>query len=147
MIHHLSVSVRDPERVAKVLADIMRGISRPFPANSGSFAAFQQDDHGTLIEVHPDGTVLVPEGTGFARTLPGEVGYGPTHFALSVQRSYEEIVAIANREGWMCRRNDRAEFPVIELWIENALMCEILPPEFSRLYLKIAGKSGGPETA
>jgi hypothetical protein len=147
LIHHLSVSARDPERVAKVLADIMGGISRPFPANYGSFAAFQQDDHGTLIEVHPDGTVLVPEGTGFARTLPREVGNGPTHFALSVQRSNEEIFAIANREGWMCRRNDRAEFPVIELWIENVMMCEILPPEFSRLYLKIAGKNGEPETA
>jgi hypothetical protein len=146
LIHHLSVSVRDPERVANVLADIMRGISRPFPANDGSFAAFQRDDQGTLIEIHPSGTVLVPEGTGFAHTLSGEVGYGPTHFALSVQRPSEEIFAIASREGWLCRRSDRAEFPVIELWIENALMCEILPPEFARSYLKIAGNSGRPET-
>jgi hypothetical protein len=108
-----------------------------------SFAAFQQDDHRTLIEVHPHGTVLVPEGTGFAWTPSGEVGHRPTHFALSVQRSYEEIFAITNREGWMCRRGDRAEFLVIELWIEDVMMCEILPREFSRLYLKIAGKSGG----
>jgi hypothetical protein len=31
-------------------------------------------------------------------------------------------------------------------WIDNVMICEILPPEFARLYLKIAGESGRPET-
>jgi len=63
---------------------------------------------------------------------PRDPAYGPTHFALSVQRSPEEVFAIMAREDWLCRRHDRAEFPVIEIWIENTTMFEILTPEFAK---------------
>jgi hypothetical protein len=46
--------------------------------------------------------------------------------------------------GWLCRRNDRAQFPVIEFWVENRLMCELLPPEFASEYLRIATR--GPKS-
>ena len=144
MLHHLSIGVRNPERVAQVLAEIMGGACRPFPPNQGSYFAFQQDEYGTMIEIHRAGTLLVPEGSGFGSEPQRDPGYGPTHFALSVQRPYDEIVAIAKREGWLCRRNDRAEFPVIEMWIENAVMCEVLPPEFAQEYLRIARRGPPP---
>lgn len=147
MIHHLSIGVRDPERVARVLAELIGGAFRPFPPNRGSFFVFQKDEHGTMIEVHPADTVLVPDGSGFGkRDLPDPV-YSTTHFAMSVAASIAEIQAIADREGWLCRRNDRAEFPVMEFWLENAQMCEFLPPEFAAEYLRIArggGRRGPP---
>lgn len=143
MLHHLSISVADPSKVARVLAEVMGGSYRPFPANAGSFFAFAQDEYGTMVEIHAAGTTLTPDGSGFQKKPFHEPGYGPTHFAMSVQRSVEEIQAIADREGWLCRRNDRAEFPVLEFWIENILMCEFLPPEFAERYLHVA-RSGGP---
>jgi hypothetical protein len=143
VLHHLSIGVRDPERVARVLAEIMGGSYRPFPPNRGSFFAFQQDEHGTMVEIHRVGTLLEPERE-FGMETPRDPGYVPTHFALSVQRSQEEIAVIAKREGWLCRRNDRAQFPVIEFWIENVVLCELLPPDFAREYLRIATRGPKP---
>ncbi|WEK02291.1 MAG: hypothetical protein P0Y59_11600 [Candidatus Sphingomonas phytovorans] len=150
MLHHLSISVDQPDRVARVLAEVMEGDFRPFPPNAGSFFVFQKDDFGTMIEIHKTGTILVPEGSGFEQVVPRAPDYAPTHFAMSVRRPRDEIQAIADREGWLCRRNDRAEFPVMEFWIENMRMCEFLPPDFAAAYLEIArggGRRGPPPGA
>jgi hypothetical protein len=158
VIHHLSIAVQNPQRVAIALAELMKGYQRAFPPNPGSFTAFQLDEHGTCVEIHPAGAELRPEGRGFEATPPRNLNFSPTHFALSVKRSISEIQEICDREGWTCRRNDRAEFPVMEIWIENTIMFEALPPEFAQKYLEItnamkrqirAGKipTGGPRPA
>jgi hypothetical protein len=137
MIHHLSIAARDPKHVAEVLAELMGGVSVPFPPNPGSFFALQLDDHGSGIEVHPAGTELRPgggTGAGFARK-PEAHGFGPTHFALSVAATADAVEAIARREGWHCYRCDRGPFHVIEIWLENESMVEILPPEYAAEYL------------
>lgn len=150
MLHHLSISVDQPDRAARVLAEVMEGDFRPFPPNAGSFFVFQKDEFGTMIEIHKTGTILVPEGSGFEQAERRVPDYAPTHFAMSVRRPSDEIQAIADREGWLCRRNDRAEFPVMEFWIENMRMCEFLPPDFAAAYLEIArggGRRGPPPGA
>jgi hypothetical protein len=150
VLHHLSIGVTEPARVARVLAEVIEGDFRPFPPNNGSFFVFQKDEHGTMIEIHRSGTMLVPEGRGFDYAEPRTPDFGPTHFAMSVRRPGDEIQAIADREGWLCHRNDRAEFPVMEFWIENIRMCEFLPPEFAAAYLDIArggGRRGPPPGA
>jgi hypothetical protein len=70
-----------------------------------------------------------------SRSRRAERGYGPTHFALSVAAEAETVEAIAQREGWQCFRCDRGRFHVIEVWVENESMVEILPPKFAREYL------------
>ena len=90
MIHHLSIAARDPQHVAKVLAEFMGGAATRFTPNPGSWFAHQQDEHGTGVEVYPAGTQLRPagpEGAGFAMTEPIRPGYSATHFALSVPMS------------------------------------------------------------
>ncbi len=137
MIHHLSIAAHDPKRVAGVLAELMGGAAVPFPPNPGSFFALQLDEHGSGVEVYPAGTELHPggaEGGGFVRQPQGR-GFGPTHFALSVATQADAVEAIARREGWQCHRCSRGPFHVIEVWVENELMVEILPPEFAREYL------------
>ncbi len=138
MIHHLSIAARDPRHVAGVLAEFMGGISVPFPPNPGSFFALQRDEHGSGVEVYPAGTELQPggsDGGGFVKKQPAERSYGPTHFALSVATGADTVEAIAAREGWQCFRCNRGPFHVIEVWLENELMVEILPPEFAAEYL------------
>ena len=138
MIHHLSIAAHDPQRVAGVLAELMGGTAVPFPPNPGSFFALQLDEHGSGVEVYPAGTQLQPGGSNGGSFVkqpgPGR-GYGPTHFALSVTTEADAVEAIAGREGWQCFRCDRGPFHVIEVWVENATMVEILPPEFAREYL------------
>lgn len=137
VIHHLSIAARDPQHVAGVLAELMGGTAVPFPPNPGSFFALQLDDHGSGVEVYPAGTELRPGGTdggGFVKQ-PEARGYGATHFALSVQTDADTVEAVAQREGWHCFRCNRGPFHVIEVWLENETMVEILPPEFAHEYL------------
>ncbi len=137
MIHHLSIAARDPKHAADTLAEIMGGKAVPFPPNPGSFFALQLDDHGSGVEVYPAGTVLEPGGevgAGFAKTGPKD-GYRSTHFALSVATDAAKVEAIAKREGWHCYVCNRGPFHVIEVWVENESMVEILPPEFAAEYL------------
>src|SRR5437660_2533878 len=138
MIHHLSIAARAPKHVAGVLAEFMGGLAVPFPPNPGSFFALQLDEHGSGVEVYPAGTELRPggsDGGGFVKKPAAERGYGPTHFALSVASAADAVEAIAAREGWQCFRCNRGPFHVIEVWLENESMVEILPPEFAAEYL------------
>jgi hypothetical protein len=137
MIHHLSIAARDPKHVAGVLAELMGGKAVPFPPNPGSYFALQLDEHGSGVEVYPAGTELQPGGTGGGGFVkkPEARGYGPTHFALSVTTDADAVEAIARRADWQCFRCDRGPFHVIEVWVENETMVEILPPEYAREYL------------
>jgi len=136
MIHHLSIAARDPKRAAGVLAELMGGTAVPFPPNPGSFFALQLDEHGSGVEVYPAGTTLEPGGEvggSFVKQEPR--GYGSTHFALSVKTDAAAVKRIAANAGWHCYDCNRGPFHVIEVWVENQTMVEVLPPEYAREYL------------
>ena len=138
MIHHLSIAAREPQKAAEVLAEVMGGKAVPFPPNPGSFFALQLDDHGSGVEVYPAGTHLEPggaEGGGFVRDPVPQRGFGATHFAISVQTDAKKVEAIAKRAGWHCVTCNRGPFHVIEVWVENDTMVEVLPPKFAAEYL------------
>ena len=141
MIHHLSIAARDPQHVAEVLAELMGGVATRFTPNPGSWFAHQGDEFGTGVEVYPAGTELRPSGFAMGEAPPSR--YGPTHFALSVGMSQDQIAAISEREGWRCQccqRGGPGGFRVMEVWIENAGMVEILPPPFAAEYLKLTAQ-------
>jgi hypothetical protein len=136
MIHHLSIAAQDPKRAAGILAELMGGTSVPFPPNPGSFFAVQLDDHGSGVEVYPAGTQLEPGGAvGGSFVAKEPRGYGSTHFALSVATDAATVKRIADNAGWQCYDCDRGPFHVIEVWVENQTMVEILPPEYAQEYL------------
>lgn len=138
MLHHLSVAAQDPQRVARVLAEVMGGTVIPFPSHHDSYFALALDELGTGIEVYPVGTQLRPgydgEGAQFADTTEKSL-FVATHCALSVALELGQIQAIAWRENWQVRVCERGTyFQVIELWIENTTLIELLPPDFARRY-------------
>ena len=136
MIHHLSIAARDPKNAAAVLAELMGGPAVPFPPNPGSFFALQLDDNGSGVEIYPAGTELEPNGeVGGSFVKRPARGYGATHFALSVATDPRKVEEIAARAGWNCFVCNRGPFHVIEVWVENQTMVEILPPEFAAEYL------------
>ena len=139
MIHHLSIPVANPRHVADVLVEIFDGELTEFGPYKNSYIAWAGDDHGTAIEVFPAGTELLPDaGSGQARFRHSDSasGYTATHAAVSVQRSKAEIEAIAEREGWRAIELSRGSFRVIEFWIENRVMLEILTEDMAREYLE-----------
>ena len=138
MIHHVSFSARNPQHVAEVLAEIMHGHCYPFPGQiADSFMAVSGDKHGTMIEVYPEDTTLLPgqrddqQVTGLrGQTAPTTI---PFHFLLSVPATREQIERIGAREEWRTRLFGRGApgqkpvFHVIEFWVENRLMIELAP--------------------
>jgi hypothetical protein len=138
MIHHLSIPAQNPRHVAEVLVEIFRGKLTGFGPYRNSFIAWAGDQHGTAVEVYPTGTEMLPDaGSGQAnfRHNPQGSPFVATHVALSVDRSGEEIFAIAKREGWRAIELSRGPNNVIEFWIENSVMLELMTPEMASAYV------------
>ena len=154
MINHISISVNEPERVANFLAEIWDGIVFPFPPAPDSFFVIANDGKGTAVEIMPSGTVIVP-GEGLPPkdnpSAPTEAfeakfvksdfvpRYVATHLNISTQKSIEEIRELANREGWrvlVCNRGGGL-FQLVEVWIENTFMFEVMTPEQTKRYIEI----------
>jgi hypothetical protein len=140
VIYHLSIAAIQPRRVADVLAELWRGEVFPFPAVAkGSYAVLAGDDRNSLIEVYPLGTELVPESGSTdagSRHNPGATGRSATHAAISSVLPASEVLAIAEREGWTARYCKRGgHFGVLELWLENLTMVEVLTENMVSEYL------------
>lgn len=139
MLFHLSIAAQDPKHVAEVIAEMWRGEALYFPpVTPGSWIAFAGDDRGTAIEVYPIGTVLrAEEGDADAYGEPGgDQRLTATHAALATPLSQDEIMGIAEREGWPAKYRKRGgAFGVIELWIEGRQMVEMLTADMQAEYL------------
>ncbi|MEA5511930.1 hypothetical protein VB715_19330 [Crocosphaera sp. UHCC 0190] len=138
MIFHLSIAVDNPKHVASVLAEIFKGEFTEFPPHPGSYMSFAFDKYGTAIEVYPKGTELNP-GTNQDELKfkhnDSSSQFTATHAAISVPLSQEEIEEIGQREGWRvvhCSREGL--FEVMEFWLENTVMLELLTPEMAQQY-------------
>jgi len=144
MIHHVSIPAREPERVAKVLVELMGGRYFPFGPIEGAFLASSGDTHGTLIEVYPEHLTLnMPDPNGpvaYGQNQPVLFGKyevvpqaWPFHVHLSTALSTEQVEQIGAREGWRAvviargRKGHKPAFHVIEFWVENRLMFELAP--------------------
>lgn len=139
MIHHISIPAENPQQVAQVLSEIWHGQVAPFPAYADSYVVFNLDHAGTLIEVYPLGTELVPgmeqQQVNFVKNIP-VASYTATHAAISVPIDADEIMAIAQRVGWRAVKCDRdGFFTVIEFWVENRLLLELMSPDLVSQYL------------
>jgi hypothetical protein len=139
MIHHFSITARNPAHVAAVLAEVLGGRSFPFSIFPGSHIAIADDPSGTAVEVYPLGTELVPGGrtdSVHAVTNPQPDIFSGTHAAISVGLSEDEIQAIARREEWRAVTCERRDFQVVEFWIENRVLIELLTPAMAEDYLR-----------
>jgi hypothetical protein len=140
MIHHMSLAARDPQRVASAIARLWRGEARPFPpVAKGSWVAMAGDDRGTTMEVYPLGTEFRPaegDADGKVCANPNPPRYGPGHAAVASSLGMDEVMALAAQEGWTARYRKRGGlFGVIEFWLEDSFMLEVLTPEMQAEYL------------
>jgi len=136
MIFHFSISADDPKRTATMLAELWRGEALPFPMlGQGCWVAHAGDDRRSTIEVYPRDVALYPaERFGDLRPEPAP-RYVPFHAAVGTPLSIEEVEEIGRRYGCKTRVCQRGPwFRVIEFWVDNALMLEMLTPEMQREY-------------
>lgn len=140
MLFHASFPSREPERAARVLAELWKGHSMPFPVFPNSFIAIKGDDRGTAVEFYPAGQVLKPGKEGADVEIQRPPSPSETHLAIGVDIGEDEVHAIARREGWFSHTYWRGNgfFRVIEFWIDDLFMFEILTPEMQAEYLSFA---------
>lgn len=137
MIHHLSIPARNPSAVAKVLAELLNGFLTKFGPNPDSYIAWAGDEVGTAIEVYPFGTEMLPgseNGKAKFQKNHQTSSYSATHVAVSVSWDTDEVLEIARREQWRAIEMPRGDFRVIEFWVENEFLIEIMTQEMVREY-------------
>lgn len=69
MIHHISIPANNPLHVAQVLAEVLDGKVGIFPPNPNSYMVAAGDEYGTLIEIYPSNSEIVP-GVGDRPQIP-----------------------------------------------------------------------------
>jgi hypothetical protein len=131
VIIHASIPADDPERVARVIAELWRGTYFAFPVLPGVFTARAGDDRGTQIEVGPRGQEAMPgEAQVRPRLNPSPSSYSEVHLNILSPLREREILEIAQREGWIALPCDRGgAFKLIEFWLENKFMLEVMNAE------------------
>lgn len=139
MIHHISIDADNPLRVASVLAEIWNGKAYQF-LYPGSYTVMPFDNYGTAVVVITRGSAWSPgtdaESAQVLQTAPTDLV--ATHAAISVPTTQQQIEQIGQREGWrvLTRAQGNDAFRLIEFWVENRILFELLPPEFETQYLQ-----------
>ncbi len=136
MIFHLSIAAEQPQHVAEVIAELWCGRAFPFPPFKGSWIAFAGDDRGSAIEVYPSQRELVPGADEVKmRANPELPPRSATHIAIATPLDEADVHRIGAREGWTVMTCNRGPFRVVELWIENNVLAEVLTSEMQQEYL------------
>jgi hypothetical protein len=136
MIFHISISADDPKRTATMLAELWRGEAFPFPmVAKGSWVAYAGDDRRSAVEVYPRDVAMYPTDRAAEERYEPTSRHGPFHAAIATPLNIEEVEEIGRRYGChtsLCQRGPW--FRVIEFWIDNAQMVEMLTPEMQQEY-------------
>lgn len=137
MLFHASIPADDPERVARVVAELWRGDVTPFPPFPGAFIVWSDDERRTVLDVYPRGREHGPAaGQYVVHKNPAPSAYSEVHLAIGTVLTDEAVLELANREGWLAQRSDRGGlFEVVEFWVENKFLLEVLPAAQQRRYL------------
>jgi hypothetical protein len=139
MIRHISIDAHDPLRVASVLAELWNGNVYKF-FYPGSYNVMPFDSYGTAVVVFPQGTLWTPGAdTQSAKLLEGaSTDLVAIHAAISVPTTQQQIEQIGRREGWrvLTREQGDGAFRLVEFWLENRILFELLPPGFETQYLQ-----------
>ena len=147
-IHHFTIPAREPERVARVLAELLGARVIPIPHPRDTLLVYAGDSDGTCIEVWPAkmrGEVGADEPE--LRDLPLPQAW-PHHAYLTADHcDPDRVVAAFAREGWKAEkvRNGppQAGFSLVRGWIENHTGIELggseMRAEYERFFEMVGG--------
>jgi hypothetical protein len=140
MILHVSVTADRPEATARTLATLLGGQAIPLGPAKGSWTAVGPDPIGNVIEVMARGTEL-HRSEGAVQTVPGAPArHSGFHVLMESVMSESEIIEVAAASGATAHRSSRGVFgDLIEFWIDDCLLIEVLPCEWARTYRRLLG--------
>ena len=138
MILHVSVTADEPRAAAETLATLLGGRAIPIGPNEGSWTAVGPDPVGNVIEVMERGSEFHRSGS-HVETVKGEpIRHSGFHLLMESPMSELEIFALADERGAPAYRASRGIFgELIEFWIDDCLLVEVLPLPWARAYREL----------
>jgi hypothetical protein len=145
MIHHMSFALPDPTSAAPKLAALtggaaLRAPSPPFPR--GAWFVVLGDAAGGMLELLPDRIVLdpaAPLGLGRRTEAPGK---GAAHVLVTSPHPTDEILALAEGEGWRAEVVESGLFEIVKVWVQDAYLVEFLAQDKAARYTEAFGQGG-----
>lgn len=140
MILHASVTVAEPRDAAKSLAQLMGGEAFPFPhLADDAWVALAGDDHGTLVEFLQRGTEFhYAPGRTVAHRQGERTRESGFHILIETPFAEDRVLAIAEERGCRAHRAWHGPAEVIEFWIEDCLLVEVVTPQMATAYKGLA---------
>jgi hypothetical protein len=138
MLFHASIPADHTAHVARVIAELWNGQVLPFPPFPGAYIVLAGDERRTVLDVYPRGREHVPSDGEYAiRTNPSPSPHSEVHLAIGTVLAEQAVLELARREGWLAQRSRRGGlFDVIELWIENKFLLEVLTSAEQQRYVE-----------
>jgi hypothetical protein len=131
MIFHASIPADDPAQ----LADLLGGQDLPFPPWPDSRVVFSGLDETSSVEVMPRNRPYTPAPGGTVPGMKAADGQTAWHLLVGSTRSAENIVSVAEAAGWRAEPCNRGGmFDVIEVWVENTVMLEVVTEDMIAAY-------------
>ena len=126
-LKHLSIGVGEPKRAAQALAELTRGKVDEFHPVTGGYVCLWPDWSGEFIEFYPKQVRLVPTGQGAEfKSVRETFEYYATHINLETALTSDEVKKTAARFGYKYHFRPANGGPLHEVWIENALLVELV---------------------
>ena len=135
-IKHLSVSVKDPAKAAKALAEMTQGKAEEFISGNmpGARVCIWDEKTNHLIEFLPDGYLMYSTDYGADfKKLDFDMNYNSTHFQLEVNVPLKDIKTIADKHGLAHKFRPTRGGPLYDVWFEKELLVEFVSDEIRDL--------------
>jgi hypothetical protein len=151
-IHHFTIPAHEPERVARVLAELLGARVIPIPHPRGTLLVYAGDSDGSVIEVWPAAARCdVGSHELELRDLPLPEAWPQHAYITSEASTPEQVLAVFAREGWRAEkvRNGppHAGFSLVRGWIENHAAIEIGDGEMRAEYERFFRENLAPQLA
>jgi hypothetical protein len=132
---HCSVVSHQPQLAAKRLAQLVNGRALPFQARGleGAWLCSLDDDDGQLIEFIPPNFRLIAGAHGASfEPIEQIILNNLTHIQIRTSVSYDEMMQYIVAEGLHFHCRPAHGGPLLEVWLEEQLMVELVSDEISR---------------
>ena len=131
MIQHVSVTADDPRSAAETVARLLGGRAVPIGPTEGTWTAFGPDPVGNMVEIMPRGSEFHRKGDHVETRKGDAIRHSGFHVMIETPLSEEEVLAFGDGSAV---RATHGPFDLIEFWIDDCLLLEVLPPNLSQAY-------------
>lgn len=137
MILHASVVADEPKATADTLALLLGGIALPVGPGEGTWSAVGPEPIGNLISVLARGSEFHRSAEHVETRCGALARHSAFHLLIDTPLSESEVLLLAEERGCHAHPAKHGAFEVIEFWIDDCLLIEVVTPELGQTYRRV----------